>query len=83
MPRSKFAQESEISIHLELKKESKMKKIERYSVLIDVKMIILYYQKQVYRFSVVLSKITIGFFTEIEKKKKSKIFVETQNTPNS
>ena len=81
MPRSKFAQESEISVHLELSKELKMKKIERYSVLIDVKMTIPYYPKQIYRFSVVLSKIPIAFFTEIEKE-KSKIFVETQKTPN-
>ena len=59
-----------------------MKKMERYFVLIDVKMIIPYYPKQIYRFSVVLTKIPIAFFTEIEKKKKSKIFVKAQKTPN-
>ena len=42
--------------------------MERYSVLIDVKMIIPYYPKQIYRFSVVLTNIPIAFFTEIEKK---------------
>ena len=49
-----------------------MKKMERYFVLIDVKMIIPYYPKQIYRFSVVLTKIPIAFFTEIEKKKNPK-----------